>query len=166
MHRIHFLLWQWIRITGEIGSAGASCVGPFGGVGAFILSDVIEGIGGIHTQAYYLAANQVNAHNKMLEGLSPQEIIDWLVANDAQGNPTIRQYGIVDLTRNGESASYTGVNCDDYKNHVTGPGYAIQGNILLGQVIIDTMQYAFLNTSGPLADRLMKTLTGSQDNWS
>ncbi|NIV13211.1 MAG: hypothetical protein GWN00_19310, partial [Aliifodinibius sp.] len=35
-------------VTGEIGSAGASCVGPIGGVGAFILSDVIEGIGGIH----------------------------------------------------------------------------------------------------------------------
>ncbi len=149
-------------VTGEIGSAGASCVGPFGGVGAFILSDVIEGIGAIHTQAYYLAANQVNAHNKMLEGLSPQEIIDWLVANDAQGNPTIRQYGIVDLTRNGESAAYTGVNCDDYKNHVTGPGYAIQGNILLGQVIIDTMQYTFLNTSGPLADRLMMTLQAAK----
>lgn len=32
-------------VTGEIGSAGASCVGPIGGVGAFILSDVIEGIG-------------------------------------------------------------------------------------------------------------------------
>ena len=30
-------------LTGEIGSAGASCVG--GGVGASILSDVIEGIG-------------------------------------------------------------------------------------------------------------------------
>ena len=98
----------------------------------------------------------------MLEGLSPQEIIDWLVANDAQGNPTIRQYGIVDLTRNGESASYTGVNCDDYKNHVTGPGYAIQGNILLGQIIIDTMQYAYLNTSGPLADRLMMTLQAAK----
>ncbi len=149
-------------ITGEIGSAGASCVGPIGGVGAFILSDVIEGIGGIHTQAYYLAGNQINAHNRMLEGLSPQEIIDWLVANDVQGNPTIRQYGIVDLTRNGESAAYTGVNCDDYKNHVTGPGYAIQGNILLGQVIIDTMQYAFLNTDGPLAEKLMQTLQAAK----
>ncbi|MDX1702410.1 MAG: DUF1028 domain-containing protein, partial [Melioribacteraceae bacterium] len=71
-------------VTGEIGSAGASCVGPFGGVGAFILSDVIEGIGAIHTQASYNATNQQNARNRMLEGLSPQEIIDWLVANDAQ----------------------------------------------------------------------------------
>jgi uncharacterized Ntn-hydrolase superfamily protein len=147
-------------LTGEIGSAGASCVG--GGVGASILSDVIEGIGAIHTQAYYLAQNQLNARNRMLEGLSPQEIIDWLVANDAGGNPTIRQYGIVDLTRNGESAAYTGVNCNDYKNHITGPGYAIQGNILLGQIIIDTMHTTFLNTPGPLADRLMATLQAAK----
>ena len=149
-------------VTGEIGSAGASCVGAIYGVGAFILSDVIEGIGAIHTQAAYLPQNQQNAHNRMLEGLSPQEIIDWLVANDAQGNPTIRQYGIVDLTHNGESAAYTGVNCSDYKNHVTGPGYAIQGNILLGQIIIDTMRTAFLNTEGPLADRLMATLQAAK----
>ena len=149
-------------VTGEIGSAGASCVGAIYGIGAFVLSDVIEGIGGIHTQAAYLPQNQQNAHNRMLEGLSPQEIIDWLVANDAQGNPTIRQYGIVDLTRNGESAAYTGVNCTDYKNHVTGPGYAIQGNILLGPIIIDTMQTTYLNTEGPLADRLMATLQAAK----
>jgi len=149
-------------VTGEIGSAGASCVGAIYGVGAFILSDVIEGIGAIHTQAAYLPQNQQNAHNRMLEGLTPQQIIDWLVANDAQGNPTIRQYGVVDLTRNGESAGYTGVNCTDYKNHVTGPGYAIQGNILLGPIIIDTMQTTFLNTEGPLADRLMSTLQAAK----
>jgi len=150
-------------VTGEIGSAGASCVGAIYGVGAYILSDVIEGVGGIHTQAAYLPANQQNAHNRMLEGLSPQEIIDWLVANDAGGNPTIRQYGIVDLTRNGESAAYTGVNCSDYKNHATGPGYSIQGNILLGQIIIDTMKTIYLQTSGePLADRLMKTLEAAK----
>lgn len=149
-------------VTGEIGSAGASCVGPIGGVGAFILSDVIEGIGGIHTQASYLAQNQQNARARMLQGFSPQQIINWLVANDAQGNPTIRQYGIVDLTRKGESAAYTGVNCINYKNHVTGPGYAIQGNILLGQVIIDTMHSTFLNTPGPLADRLMATLQAAK----
>jgi len=150
-------------VTGEIGSAGASCVGPFNGVGAFILSDVIEGVGAIHTQAQWNATNQLNARNRMLEGLSPQEIIDWLVLNDVGGNPQIRQYGIVDLTRNGESAAYTGVDCFDYKNHETGPGYAIQGNILLGQIIIDTMHTVYLLTSGePIADRLMKTLEAAK----
>jgi len=149
-------------VTGEIGSAGASCVGPIGGVGAFILSDVIEQVGAIHTQASYLSANQNYAHSLMLLGLSPQQIIDSLVANDVQNNPTIRQYGIVDLTRNGESAAFTGIDCLDYKGHVTGNGYAIQGNILLGEIIIDTMRTIFLNTQGPLADRLMKTLEAAK----
>lgn len=148
--------------TGEIGSAGASCV-TFQNIGAFIISDVIEGIGAVHTQSYWLSANQVKARNYMLAGYSPQQIIDSLVANDAQGNPHIRQYGVIDLTRNGESAAYTGVNCLDYKNHVTGPCYAIQGNILLGQHVIDSMHTAFLNSNGlPLADRLMKTLQAAK----
>jgi uncharacterized Ntn-hydrolase superfamily protein len=149
-------------VTREIGSAGASCVGPINGVGAFILSDVIEGVGAIHTQASWLSANQVNARQRMLLNESPQQIISWLVANDAQGNPTTRQYGIVDLRRNGESAAYTGVNCLDYKNHAIGAGYAVQGNILLGQVIIDTIRNTFLRTPGPLADRLMRALEAAK----
>jgi uncharacterized Ntn-hydrolase superfamily protein len=149
-------------VTREIGSAGASCVGAINGIGAFILSDVIEGVGAIHTQASWLSANQVNARQRMLLNETPQQIISWLVANDAQGNPTTRQYGVVDLRRNGESAAYTGANCLDYKNHATGPGYSVQGNILLGQVIIDTMRNTFLRTAGPLADRLMKALEAAK----
>jgi len=150
-------------LTGEIGSAGASCV-PAGtsGTGAFILSDVIEGVGAIHTQASYLSSNQQTAHNQMLLGKSPQEIIDWMTTHDAQGNPTFRQYGVVDLTRRGASAAYTGVNCTNYKNHATGPCYAVQGNILLGQAIIDTIKNVFLRTPGPLADRMMLALEAAK----
>ncbi len=147
-------------ITGEIGSAGASCVG--GGVGAFILSDVIEGVGAIHTQASYLSQNQQTARNRMLLGDSPQQVLDWVTTHDAQNNPTVRQYGVVDLRRRGESAAYTGINCLDYKNHATAPGYSVQGNILLGHVIIDTMRNTFLRSPGPLADRLMATLEGAK----
>ncbi len=147
-------------VTGEIGSAGASCVG--GGVGAFILSDVIEGVGAIHTQASYLSANQQTARSRMLLGDSPQQIIDWMITHDAQGNPSVRQYGVVDLTRSGASAAYTGPNCLDYKNHSTGPGYSVQGNILLGQSIIDTILHTFLRTSGPLADRLIIALEAAK----
>lgn len=151
-------------LTGEIGSAGASCVSAINGVGAYIISDVLEGRGAIHTQASWLSTNQVNARNQMLLGKSPQEIIDWLVANDAGStpNPTIRQYGVVDLTRRGESAAYTGVNCTNYKAHATGRGYAVQGNILLGQSIIDTITNTYLRTPGPLADRLMAALRAAR----
>jgi uncharacterized Ntn-hydrolase superfamily protein len=151
-------------ITGEIGSAGASCIDE-GGIpgGVIVLSDVHPGIGAIHTQAYWLAANQNYAKQLMNDGLSPQQIIDSLVAHDAQNNPTKRQYGIVDF-RDGvvRSAAYTGVNCDNYKNHITGPNYSIQGNILLGQEILDSMESRFLNTEGELICRLMAALQGAK----
>jgi len=152
-------------VTGEIGSAGASCVGysSFYPHGAAILSDVIPGIGAIHTQAAWLKANQNYAHNLMMLGLPPRQIIDSLVAHDAQGNPTTRQYGIVDYN-NGHprAASYTGVNCQNYKNDTNNVYYSIQGNILLGQLVIDSMQTRFLNTTGTLSDRLMAALQGAK----
>jgi uncharacterized Ntn-hydrolase superfamily protein len=148
-------------ITGEVGSAGASCV--YINQGIRILSDVHPGIGVIHSQAYYLSTNQAYARNLMNQGLSPQQIIDSLVENDAQNNPTIRQYGIVDF-RDGtpRSAAYTGQNCDNYKNHITGRNYSIQGNILLGQQILDSMEARFLRADGELACRLMEALQGAK----
>lgn len=149
-------------VTGEVGSAGASCV-YIPGQGVMILSDVHPGVGVIHSQAYYLSANQAYARSLMNDSVPPQQIIDSLIAHDAQNNPTKRQYGIVDF-RNGvaRSAAYTGVNCDDYKNHITGPNYSIQGNILLGQQILDSMEARFLTAEGELACRLMAALQGAK----
>jgi uncharacterized Ntn-hydrolase superfamily protein len=152
-------------LTGEIGSAGASCVTSSSAYphGAAILSDVIPGIGAIHTQAAWNSTNQVNAHARMMAGESPQQIINWLVANDAQGNPSTRQYGIVGFRNNQpQAAAYTGTNCSNYKNDTACIFYSIQGNILLGQSIIDSMQSRFLSTQGTLADRLMAALQGAK----
>lgn len=151
-------------LTGEIGGAGASCIDESaipGGV--LIISDIIPGRGSIHTQSYWNATNQNNAHNRMVEGMSPEEIIAWLVANDVQNNPQVRQYGIVDFDEDGHprSAAFTGTNCINYKSHIVGPNYAIQGNILLGQHILDSMEARFLNTEGTLAEKLMSALQGA-----
>jgi uncharacterized Ntn-hydrolase superfamily protein len=152
-------------ITGEIGSAGASCIddSQIEG-GALIISDVIPGRGSIHTQSYWNSTNQQNAHDRMVEGLSPQEIIDWLTTHDAQNNPAVRQYGIVDFDTSGNarSAGFTGANCMDYKNHITGPNYSIQGNILLGQQILDSIEAGFLNTEGSFAEKMMAALQGAK----
>jgi len=151
-------------ITGEVGSAGASCIGaPQLPGGCRILSDVHPGVGVIHTQAYYLAANQNYGMQLMNQGFPPQQIVDSLIANDAQNNPSKRQYGVVDLFEgSARRAAYTGVNCDDYKNHIIGPNYTIQGNILLGQQILDSMEARFLNSEGELACKLMAALQGAK----
>ena len=144
-------------VTGEVGSAGASCVND-----CTILTDVHPGYGVVHTQASWLSANQNYARSLMNLGLPPQAIIDSLVLHDAQNNPSVRQYGIVDLVNGGRVAAYTGVNCLNYKNHITGPTYSIQGNILLGQSILDSMESRFLNTAGTLAQKLMAALQGAK----
>ncbi|MCH8330461.1 MAG: DUF1028 domain-containing protein, partial [Bacteroidetes bacterium] len=142
--------------TGQVGSAGASCIN-----GSIIISDVHPGVGAIHTQSFWISQNQVYARMLMDSGYSPQQIIDSLEANDVQSNPAVRQYGVVDLVDGGRSDAYTGVNCFSFKGHITGTTYAIQGNILLGQQIIDSIEANFLNTPGTFGDRMMSALQGA-----
>lgn len=151
-------------VTGEVGSAGASCVDLTGisGLSDHFLGELFPGKGAINTQAYYVPANQINARNRMNAGDTPSEIIDWLIENDVSNQPQLRQYGIVALVNGSpQAAGYTGVGTDDYKNHITGPHYAIQGNILLGQEILDSMEARFLAAEGSLACRLMAALQGA-----
>ena len=151
-------------VTGEVGSAGASCVDlfQFGLPNDDFIGQLIPGVGAINTQAWYIPANQNNATNQMNAGSTPNEIIEWLIANDVQNQPERRQYGIVSYNNGSpESAGFTGTSTDDYKNHITGPNYAIQGNILLNQAVLDSMEARFLNETGNLACKLMAALQGA-----
>ena len=179
--------------TGEVGSAGGSCI-----AGSIIISDIHPGVGAINTQSYYLSANQNYASTLMDQGYSPSEIIQLLEDNDVQNNPSIRQYGIVDLfTGNNHgmlfeyecdeiegaiwhgtpdsdeladctdpimprSASFTGNNCSNWKGHINGMNYAIQGNILLSEDILLAMEEEFINTNGSLDQKLMAALQGAK----
>ncbi len=153
-------------VTGEVGSAGASCVDLilfFPNYPVDFLGDLIPGVGAINTQASYNVANQNNARNRMLAGDTPQQIINWLAANDAGANPTNRQYGIAALVNGSpQTAGYTGTNTLNYKNHIAGPNYCIQGNILLGQSVLDSMEARFLRETGDLACKLMAALQGAK----
>lgn len=139
--------------TGEVGSAGASCV-----PGAVAFSNIHPGVGAVQVQAHWNYTNRNAALDCLERGWAPEVIVAWLAAHDAQGTPGIRQYGIVDLVEDGRSAAYTGADCPPWAGQRTGPGYAVQGNILLGPEILAGMERAFLETPGALADRLMAAL--------
>lgn len=152
-------------ITGEVGSAGASCVDlfqtPF--PNDDFLSELFPGIGAINCQAAYLQSNQTTTRNRMNAGDSPQEIIDYVVANDVQSNPTVRQYGVVKLNNgNSISAAFTGSNCISVAGQRVGQNYVIIGNILLNEDVLDDMEYQFLNTEGDLQCKLMAALQGAK----
>lgn len=156
--------------TGEIGSAGATCLDIddlAGEEGALTISDIVLGIGAINTQALWDAVNQAAARVRMEQGDSPQQIIDWLIANDpATGDISQRQYGIVDLIGGvggtPRAAAFTGNNNNAVANHIIGSNYAIQGNILISQDVLDDMETGFLNATGTLADKLMAAMQGAK----
>lgn len=155
--------------TREVGSAGASCVDLFsaGFSDPSFLGDLLPDTGAMNTQAFYLPQNQNNARARMRAGDTPTEIINWLAKHDAGGDPTVRQYGVAGFSGDEAlSAGYTGSSCIDYKNHITGTingiSYSIQGNILLGQEILDSMEYNFIHATGDLSCRLMAALQGAR----
>lgn len=151
-------------VTGEVGGAGASCVDMFTtGLSNDFLSELFPGVGAINTQAAYDATNQANARKRMNAGDTPAQIISWLSANDVNGNPTQRQYGVIRLINGSpKSAGYTGTNCPASKKHTAGLTYCIQGNTLLGTKVIDSMEARFKREKGDLACKLMAAMQGAK----
>jgi uncharacterized Ntn-hydrolase superfamily protein len=152
-------------LTGEIGTAGASCIDRFLYYTTYpdgFITQIIPNMGAIATQAAHTDANQANAKTRMLAGDTPDQIINWLKANDSGGNPTIRQYGVVKWVEGAvKTAAFTGSVCMDYKNHIVGPNYTIHGNILLGKKVLDSMEAKFLREPGDLACKLMAAMQGA-----
>ena len=151
-------------ITNEIGSAGATCISSADG--AIDISDIVLGVGAIHTQSWWTTVNQNAARVRMENGDAPDAILTWLANNDNPaegGNINDRQYGVVDLN-NGHprSAAYTGSSNWNERGHRIGPGYAIQGNVLISQDVLNDMEDAYLTTTGPLCDKLMAVLQAAK----
>jgi uncharacterized Ntn-hydrolase superfamily protein len=127
------------------------------------ITEIIPNVGAIATQAAYLPGNQVNARNEMISGDNPTQLISWLQVNDIQSNPSIRQYGVVRMVQGtAQSAAFTGTACSDYKGHILGPNYSIQGNILLGKQVLDSMESGFKRAKGDLACKLMAAMRGAK----
>jgi uncharacterized Ntn-hydrolase superfamily protein len=160
-----FSILAYDSITREVGAAGASCVDLFNapGYSNHFIAELFPDTGAIATQASYLPSNQSSARARMRTGDSAKQIIKWLEANDASGtlfnNKNHRQYGVVKFGEG--SAAYTGSSCLSYANHINGTNYSIQGNILLGKEVLDSMEARFLRAEGDLACKLMAAMQGA-----
>jgi uncharacterized Ntn-hydrolase superfamily protein len=133
---------------------GVAVASKFLAVGA-VVPGVQPPLGAIATQSYANPRYIPDGFARLAEGMSASEALAALVAAD-DGREQ-RQAGIVD--GDGHAATYTGGECMDWAGGVTGPGYAIQGNILAGPDVVTAMEQAYLGTAGePLADRLYAAL--------
>jgi uncharacterized Ntn-hydrolase superfamily protein len=117
------------------------------------------GVGAVATQAYANPSYGPNGLALLREGLSASEVVDRLTSED-EGRDE-RQLGVVDAQ--GGSASFTGPGCNDWAGGRTGPGYAAQGNILVGEDTVAALAKTFEeNTRLSLVQRLLECLAAAQ----
>jgi uncharacterized Ntn-hydrolase superfamily protein len=116
-------------------------------------------VGAVATQAYANPRYGPNGLALLREGLSAEEAVERLVAEDDGRDQ--RQVGVVDAR--GGSASWTGPECNEWAGHRTGPGYAAQGNILVGEETVAALASTFeASPSLPLVQRLIECLAAAQ----
>jgi len=141
--------------TGELGIAVES---KFLGVGA-VVPWAKAGVGAIATQAYANTSYGPKGLELLAQGLSAQEVVDKLTADDPEGHR--RQIGVVDAQ--GRSATFTGKECLAWAGGRAGQNYACQGNILVSQATVDALATSFEANPGlPLPERLVTALQAGQ----
>src|SRR4051794_8170568 len=137
---------------------GVATQSKFLGVGS-VVPWAEPAVGAIATQAYANPRYGPEGLTLLREGLSAQDVVDRLTAADDGRDH--RQVGVVDAK--GGSASFTGAECMDWAGGLTGPGFAAQGNILVGEETVAALAATFAGNVGrPLAERLIDCLAAAQ----
>ena len=132
---------------------GVAVASKFLAVGA-VVPGVRPPIGAIATQSFANLRYLPDGFANLAAGLDAQATLDALTAaDDLRGQ---RQAGVVDGF--GLGATFTGDECMPWAGGVTGPGYAIQGNILTGPEVVAEMEAAYLAATGPFERRLLAAL--------
>ncbi len=136
--------------AGEVGIAVAS---RFFAVGS-VVPYGRAGVGAVATQASADTTFGPRGLELLARGARPEEVVTILLRGDASADR--RQLGLV--ASDGRSASYTGRDCGPWAGGRSGPGYAVQGNILAGEPVVAAMEAAFLASKGALAERMYAAL--------
>jgi uncharacterized Ntn-hydrolase superfamily protein len=111
--------------------------------------------GAIATQAWHDLRYGWEGLARLDEGRSAGEVVGALTATDPEAR--YRQLGVVD--RDGRSATHTGADCMRWAGGLAGDGFAVQGNLLAGPQVVESMAAAWLAGAGlPFTERLVEAL--------
>ena len=132
---------------------GVAVASKFLAVGALV-PWASAGQGAVATQSYANTTYGPRALDLMGGGLSAQETLQRLLAED-EGRDQ-RQVGLVDAQ--GRAATFTGSGCYHWAGGIVGEHFTCQGNILVGAATVQAMAETFTRASGELADRLVAAL--------
>jgi uncharacterized Ntn-hydrolase superfamily protein len=141
-------------IVGRDGDAyGVAVASKFLAVGSAV-PGARAGVGAVATQAYANLAYRPQGLDLLAEGSTSAEAVGRLTAADDGRDQ--RQVGIVSSTG---AATFTGSACQEWAGGRCGDDYAVQGNILVGEQVVEAMEREWTTSAGsPLSARLLAAL--------
>jgi uncharacterized Ntn-hydrolase superfamily protein len=141
--------------TGQLGVAVSTAVPAVGAMCPYVRA----GVGAVSTQSWVNPYLAIEALDLMANGKPAQQALDAVLAADDATQ--LRQIGVVDAQ--GRSASWTGSGCTEWCGHIVGPGFAVQGNMLVGEATITAMEAAFRGSEPlDLPERLLLSMEAGQ----
>src|SRR5262249_26604185 len=140
------------RGAGARGWAVASDYFSVGSVVPWARADV----GAVATQANVNVGYGQQALDLLRQGLTAQEVLKKILADDKFEGKDGRQVAIVDAK--GNVAAYTGPNAPRWAGDRQGKTWSAKGNILVGPQVPEAMGKAFEATQGELAEKLYAAL--------
>jgi uncharacterized Ntn-hydrolase superfamily protein len=143
--------------TGDLGVAVASRVF---GVGNHV-PWAEAGVGAIATQAAMNGGYGPRGLELLRQGLTAEQVLRRLLAEDKFDRLEGRQVAIIDAK--GNIAVHTGSAANEWKGHIKGVTFTVQGNILAGPHVAEAMARAFESATGELAERLYAALKAGDD---
>lgn len=140
--------------VGELGVAVASRYFDSG----YVVPWLKAGIGAAVTQAFVNVELGPMALDALEKGIDASKALSDVLAKDE--DPERRQVGLVDFK--GNAAAHTGTNTDPWSGQHTAQNVSVQGNMLAGSSVLQSMLDTFHNSNGPLSDRLLSALESGE----
>ncbi len=143
--------------NGDLGVAVASRYFSVGSVVPWAMA----GVGAVATQANVNVGYGQQAIDLLRQGLTAQQVLARLLAEDTFPGKEGRQVAIVDAK--GNVAVHTGPGATAWAGDRKGATWSAQGNILTGPQVVEAMGRAFESTRGELAEKLFAALKAGDD---
>ena len=141
-------------VTGDLGVAVQSHWFSVGSVVTYGKA----GVGVVATQSLVNPSYGPKGLALMEQGLSPQQAMDALLANDK--GEMYRQVAF--LNADGDVATHTGSLCIEEAGHKQGNNFSVQANMMLNNTVWNAMANVFETTKGTLSERILASLKAAE----
>lgn len=149
-----------VAIDPANGDMGIAVASRYFAVGA-VVPWAEANVGAVATQANVNVGYGARALELLKQGLTAQQVMERLFAEDTFPGKDGRQIAIVDAK--GNIAVFSGQGAQDWKGHKKGATYSAQGNILVGPHVVEEMGRAFDSTNDELAEKLYAALKAGDE---